>query len=345
MTSQSHPPSTGKTTRLEDLARQAGVSVSTASRALNDSPAVNLRTKQTIWRLAREMDYPFRRHMPAGPIGAQATVSVVVPLPQSRGRRLSDPFFFELLSGIGEAARERDVDIHISHFAPSSFEDLDNAMTTHRADGVVFVGQSALHEEFNRLARKDGRFVVWGAELPDQEYCCVGSDNHIGGRRATSHLARLGRQTILFMGRTEAPEALQRFRGYREGLQIADLVHKPEHFVPCLWQLESAETSIDSIIQQGRSFDGIVAASDIIALGAIRSLTRHGFSVPGDVAVVGYDNVAFSQLTTPALTTIDQDVANAGRLILAKLLDNHSKQTSPSERLATELIIRQSCGA
>ena len=77
-----------RTTRLEDLARMAGVSISTASRALNDSPAVNDRTKQAIWKLAREHDYPFRRYMPAGPIGAQGTIALVVPRPQGReGRR------------------------------------------------------------------------------------------------------------------------------------------------------------------------------------------------------------------------------------------------------------------
>ena len=93
-----------KTTRLEDIARLAGVSIATASRALNDSPAVNDRTKQTIWKLAKEHDYPFRRHMPAGPIGAQGTIALVVPRPQGREGRLSDPFFLELLAGVGEAA-------------------------------------------------------------------------------------------------------------------------------------------------------------------------------------------------------------------------------------------------
>jgi DNA-binding LacI/PurR family transcriptional regulator len=100
-----------KSTRLEDLAKLAGVSISTASRALNDHPAVNDRTKQLIWKLAREHDYPFRRYMPAGPIGAEATIALVVPRPQGREGRLSDPFFLELLAGVGEAARERGCDL------------------------------------------------------------------------------------------------------------------------------------------------------------------------------------------------------------------------------------------
>ena len=174
-------------TRLEDLAKLAGVSISTASRALNDSPAVNTRTKQLIWKLAREMDYPFRRYMPAGPIGAEGTIAIVVPRPQGREGRLSDPFFLELLAGVGEAARERGCDLVISHVAPTSFEDLSVAMTTSRADGVIFLGQSWLHTAFNRLAETEGRFVVWGAQLPDQAYCSVGSDNPLGANRATLH--------------------------------------------------------------------------------------------------------------------------------------------------------------
>jgi len=150
-------------TRLEDLAKMAGVSIATASRALNDSPAVNKRTKQAIWKLAREMDYPLRRYMPAGPIGAEATIAIVVPRPQGREGRLSDPFFLELFAGVGEAARERGCDVLVSHIAPANFEDLSVAMTTSRAEGVIFLGQSSLHAAFNRLSETEGRFVVWGA--------------------------------------------------------------------------------------------------------------------------------------------------------------------------------------
>ena len=163
-----------KTTRLEDIARLAGVSVATTSRALNDSPAVNDRTKQLIWKLAKEHDYPFRRYMPAGPIGAQGTIALVTPRPQGREGRISDPFFLELLAGVGEAARERGCDLLMSHISPANYDELSAALNTSRADGVIFLGQSSLHSAFNRLVDADHRFVVWGAELPDQDYCYIG---------------------------------------------------------------------------------------------------------------------------------------------------------------------------
>jgi len=333
-----------QTTRLEDLAALAGVSISTASRALNDSPAVNARTKQLIWKLAREHDYPFRRYMPAGPIGATGTIALVVPRPQGRESQLDDPFFLELVAGISDGARERGCDLLISHFAPTSFDDLTAAMTTSRADGVIFLGQSSLHQALNRLAGSEARFVVWGAQLPDQAYPSIGSDNLLGGRRATSHLARLGRRRIVFLGDAEAPEVAQRVRGYGEALEQAGLDAPAELMVPAHFTVESAEAAVDALIARGTRFDGIVAASDLIALGAVRSLIRAGRSVPEDVSVIGYDDVPFARYSRPALTTIMQDTARAGRLLVSKLIDAAGGGEMRSERIPTELIVRGSCG-
>jgi DNA-binding LacI/PurR family transcriptional regulator len=333
-----------RNTRLEDIAKLAGVSTSTASRALNDNPAINARTKQLIWKLAREHDYPFRRYMPAGPIGATGTVALVVPRPQGRDSQLDDPFFLELVAGVSDAARERGCDLLVSHFAPTSFDDLSAAMATTRADGVIFLGQSSLHQAFNRLAESDGRFAVWGAQLPDQAYCSVGSDNLAGGRRATLHLARLGRKRIVYLGDTEAPEVSQRVRGYLEGLDQAGLAYDPALMVPAHFTVESAEASVDALLARGESFDAVVAASDLIALGAVRALLHAGIRVPEQVSVVGYDDVPFARYSRPSLTTVSQDTARAGRLLVSKLLDTGAGGEMRSERLPTDLIVRESCG-
>lgn len=333
-----------KTTRLEDIARLAGVSIATASRALNDSPAVNDRTKQTIWKLAKEHDYPFRRHMPAGPIGAQGTIALVVPRPQGREGRLSDPFFLELLAGVGEAARERGCDLLMSHISPANYDELSAALNTSRADGVIFLGQSSLHSAFNRLVDADHRFVVWGAELPDQDYCSIGSDNISGGRRATLHLARLGRKRIVFLGDLDPPEAMQRHRGYVDALGQSGLNLDADLIVPAHFEVESAEAAVDALIRRGVEFDGVVAASDQIALGAVRALLHAGVEVPGQVSVIGFDNVPFSRYSRPALSTIAQDTMKAGRLMVSKLLDHGGAAAGRSERVPTELIVRETCG-
>lgn len=333
-----------KTTRLEDIARLAGVSIATASRALNDNPAVNDRTKQLIWKLAKEHDYPFRRHMPAGPIGAQGTIALVVPRPQGREGRLSDPFFLELLAGVGEAARERGCDLLMSHISPANYDELSAALNTSRADGVIFLGQSSLHSAFNRLVDADHRFVVWGAELPEQDYCSIGSDNISGGRRATLHLARLGRKRIVFLGDLDPPEAMQRHRGYLDALAQVGLEVDADLIVPAHFEVESAEAAVDALIRRGLDFDGVVAASDQIALGAVRALLHAGIDVPGQVSVIGFDNVPFSRYSRPALSTIAQDTMKAGRLMVSKLLDHGGAASGRSERVPTELIVRETCG-
>jgi DNA-binding LacI/PurR family transcriptional regulator len=333
-----------RVTRLEDLARLAGVSITTVSRALNDSPAVNQQTKQRLWKLAREHDYPFRGYMPAGPTAAAASVAIVVPRPQGREARLSDPFVLELVAGIGEAARQRGCDFVVSHVAPTGLADLTELMATNRVNGIIFLGQSSLHAAFNRLAETESRFAVWGAQLPKQSYCSIGSDNPLGGRRATLHLARLGRRRIVFLGDTEAPEMMQRYQGYLEGLGQAGLPADSQLTVPAHFEIEAAEAAVDALVARRVKFDGIVAASDLTALGAIRALLRAGLSVPGDVSVVGYDDVTFARYSRPALTTIRQDTALAGRLLLSKLLNAEPSGELRSERLPTDLVVRESCG-
>ena len=164
-----------------------------------------------------------------------------------------------------------------------------------------------------------------------------------GGRRATSHLARLGRKRILFLGDTEAPEAEQRHRGYRQALDKAGLEFRDELVVAAHFDVHSGEAATQSAIERGIEFDAIFAASDLIAMGAIRALTRAGRRVPDDVSVVGYDNIAASRLVTPRLTTIDQDANLAGRKLVSKLIDAQGGKAT-SDRLETSLLIRDSCG-
>lgn len=333
--------SSNSKTTLEDLARLAGVSISTVSRALNDQPLISTRTKQRIWALAREHDYPFRRSMSQAPIGAEGSIVIVTPNMRGRPLPLSHPFFLELLASIGEAARDRDCDFTVSHVAPASLDDLVTTATTSRANGVIFLGQSMLHEELNELADTGTRFVVWGAHIPGQKYRSIGSDNLLGGRRATLHLTRLGRKRILFIGGTD-PEAMQRRRGYLDALEEAGIAPDPNLICQVEFELESADSEVTRLLRRNTRFDGIVAASDLIALGAIRALRRAGIGVPEDVSVVGYDDMLLSRLSTPALSTIRQDTQRAGQLLVSSILDA-AIDDGPS-LLPTELIIRESCG-
>lgn len=330
----------GKTT-LDDLARLAGVSASTVSRALHDHPLISIKTKQRIWALAREHDYPFRTSMAVSPVGGTGAVAIVTPHVRGRALPLSHPFFLELIAGIGEAARARDCDFTVSHVAPENFDDLVTASTSSRADGIIFLGQGELHEPLNQLTETDANFVVWGAQMPRQRYRSIGSDNLLGGRRATLHLARLGRRRIAFVGGAD-PETSQRRQGYLAALAEAGLNADPALQTSVEFELDSADAVVSQMLREGVAFDGVVAASDIIALGALQAIQRAGRSVPGDISVVGYDDMLLSRLSSPKLTTIRQDVPEAGRLLVATLFEPGRRETSAL--LPTELVVRESCG-
>ena len=331
-------------TRLEDLAAIAGVSIATVSRALNNSPAVNDETKRRVWKIAREQNYNFRPSMPAILSGAAATIAVVIPTPPGRNSEVSDPFFQELIAGISDAARHAGCDILVSHLPYKSHDDLVSLMTANRADGVIFLGQGFLHERFNQLAVTENRFIVWGADLPGQRYCSIGSDNVRGGMRATTHLLNLGRQRIAFLGDTSTPEILQRYEGYIAAHRKSEMDLDPALTLPANYEVESAEAAVNTLLEQGIEFDAIFAASDLIALGAVRSILRAGLDIPEDVAVVGYDNLQLSAYSHPSLTTISQDMAKAGRIMVSKLLSSNETGPMRSERLPTELIVRETCG-
>lgn len=329
--------------RLEDIAHLAGVSISTVSRALNDSPLVSARTKERIRDIARAHNYNGRLKNKLAPEGR--TISVVIPPPQGRDRHISDPFLLDLLGGLADPLIEQDCDLLISHVMPSDLEGMLSLVAAGRSDGLIFLGQSTVHPHLNALADRGAPFVVWGARQPDQRYCTVGSDNLKGGHRATSHLLRLGRKRVAFIGDKQGPEVQLRYEGYCRALADAGIPHDAELVRPTHFSLESAIETAEALIESRCGFDGIFAASDLIALGVIRGLMKNNIRVPRDVSVVGYDDIHLAAYTSPALTTIRQDVGKAGRLLVNKLLRMLDGETVRSEVLSTELIVRESCGA
>lgn len=333
-----------KKVRLEDIALEAGVSIATVSRALSDNPAVSDKTKRRIWDMARRQGYNIRS-VPSSGVSADATLSIIVPKPQGRCQWMLDPFFQALLGGIGEAARALSCDYHVSHSDPQNYDDLSRLLDSSRAAGIIFLGQSSLHDRLNRLTGHPMKFIVWGGQLPGQDYASVGSDNLKGGEITAAHLARLGRKRIAFFGDTDAPEINQRFQGYRRALEKFDLDLDPGLVFPAPFEIESAANAMHSLILRGTEFDAAVCASDLVAIGVIRALRQSGRSVPDDVSVVGYDDIQLARYIEPPLTTIRQDLTLAGRLMVMKLLNASGPSDLRSERLPTELIQRESCGS
>ena len=334
-------PSRANKTKMSDIARLAGVSESTVSRALSNSPLINLKTRERIQQLAREHHYSINRQAQNLRLQTSKTILVVIPVDHSPRQQISDPFFMELLGAIADGLMDAGFELLLSR---AHKDDWRHCVTSHNyATGLIIIGQSLIHDSINEFAVHNPLpCVVWGGELPGQQYISVGSDNHAGGYAAAEHLLAQGRKQVVFLGNPDIPEAGLRYEGYLAAHQSAGIRPDPARLVRCEFDRQSAEASINQLLEAGTPFDGIFAASDILAQEAIRQLEARGLSVPSNVGVVGFDDVMLSRHMSPALTTVSQSIYETGQHLVTNLLNQMQGHSVNSETYPPKLIIRAS---
>jgi len=149
----------------------------------------------------------------------------------------------------------------------------------------------------------------------------------------------------VFLGDRELPEIRQRYRGYCEALEAAGIAIDERLVVDAPFDIEKARSAARCLPGLHPDFDAVFAASDMIALGAIATLQESGLAVPQDIAVVGFDDIPAAAHLYPGLTTVRQDIAEAGRTLVARLRSLLDDESAPSTRIDTRLVIRDTCGA
>ena len=328
-------------TTMNQLAKLAGVSVSTVSRALAGNPVINDRTREKVVALARE--HGFQPNMVARNLRLRRTetIGVVLPLGHQADQHLTDPFFLTMIGHLADELARRGYDMLLKKVVPRDDQWLRRLAESGRVDGIIVIGQSNQQAALEMVARTYRPMVVWGASLPGQEYMTVGSDNVAGGALAASHLIARGRRRLIFLGDNRAPEIAQREQGFQRACDEAGL-GASAHSLRVGLVADDAYRALLGIIDREAGVDGIVAASDVIAIAAIRALEARQCSVPRDVSVVGYDDVPIAEHLVPSLTTIRQDLALGARLMIEKLFGLIAGKPQSSSVMTPELITRQS---
>lgn len=331
----------GKIRTIYDLAKLAGVSPATVSRALAGKDVVNAETSERIRKLAEKHDFrpsALARNLRTKRRGA---IGVVVPLGHDRGQHLSDPFFMTLIGSLADELTERGFDLMLSRVIPNQDDWLSKLIDADRVDGFIIVGQSDQSSVLDRIALTYLPMVAWGGFIQGQIHCSVGTDNFLGGRLATQHLIDRGCRKIAFLGNTQAIEPSLRLEGAKAAIRAREgivLMDTPTHFAS-----EVSGLDIDSFLSQiDVPPDGIFAASDLIALTAIQVLATRGLSVPGDVKVVGFDDLYLAQTSAPPLTTVRQNIAAGASHLVDSLMKRIAGEVTGSVILSPELIVRGS---
>ena len=321
------------TAKMTDIARLAGVSASTVSRALAGSPLVTALKREEIHRLAHERGYVINATARNLRLQRTQTLSVAIPSGHATGQPLTDPFLMEMLGHLADTITQRGYGMFLQKVVPPMNDWLPQLIASHRCDGIIVIGQSTEHVALEAAAAHYHPLVVWGGQLASQSYCTVGSDNVGGATAAVNYLIRSGRQRIVFLGDPAVPEIGLRYQGYQ-------LAHERASRQPVTPPI----LSMRALIAVAGNFDAVFGATDVIAMSALRAISAAGLSVPRAVAVVGFDDIALASHANPPLTTVRQNLQRGAHELVDLLFRRLEGEDTPSVVMPAELVVRESSG-
>ena len=329
-----------------DIAFLAGVSQPTVSRALRGSPVVSLETRKRIEEIARQLNYRVDKN--ASNLRSQHSNTLALLLfedPTPDDSQIN-PFFLSMLGSITRASARQGYDLLIS-FQQLSADFCQEYEDSRKADGIILLGYGDYEEyrpRLGKLVEQGTHFVRWGPVLSDEPGVSVGSDNSQGSFDVTRHLLAQGRRNIAFLGHATShyPEFFDRYRGYERALMESRVSTSSALQVDAITTEEAGFIAANELRSRGVEFDAIVAASDLIAIGALRALQDAGIDVPKQVAVVGFDDIPAASLTNPPLPTVLQDTRRAGELLVETLLRQIAGEPASNSVIPTKLVLRKS---
>lgn len=331
-----------KPVTMEDIARLANVSKPTVSRALAGSPLVRQDTRNHILSIAHQHGYAVNRNAQKLRHKRTNTIAVSLDFRSHRENHISDPFMFELLAGVSEALGDRSQDLLLcapTHNDSAAFMQI---LTSKGADGFIILGQGHREKMLNEFAKTGSPLVVWGAGAEHTPYCVVGSDNFRGGQMAGEYLLDNGRRRIVFIGDTSFREIHLRRAGLQDAVESAGKAATIDDIELHRFSYEAAYGAacryLDALENPP---DGVFAFSDTAAMAFISALRDADLEVPGDVSVVGYNDIPSAAYFSPPVTTIRQDIYQAGRVLVAKLMRIIDGESPTSAMIRTELITRE----
>ncbi|MGW4437351.1 LacI family DNA-binding transcriptional regulator [Streptomyces sp. NPDC004596] len=335
---------------LEEVAARAGVGRGTVSRVINGSPRVSEATRAAVEAAVAELGYV--PNTAARALAANRTDAIALVVPEPETRFFSEPYFSDMLRGVGAELSDSEMQLLLI-FAGSDRERqrLAQYLAAHRVDGVLLVSVHADDPLPDMLSQLEIPAVISGPRSAAETLTSVDSDNYGGARSAVEHLLSRGRRRIAHItGRLDVYGAQRRVDGYRDALSDAGLPVDESLIEPGDFTDEGGRRAMTTLLERHPDLDAVFAGSDVTAAGARQVLREAGRSVPGDVALVGYDDSAVARHMDPPLTSVRQPIEEMGRamidLLLAEIAGRRPAPSRDPRRqhavLPTELVERGS---
>lgn len=333
---------------IADVARQAGVSRTAVSFAFNDPSRLSSETLNRILGVAHELGYypnPVARSLISKRVGVLGMV-----IPQSTSSLFANPFYAELLRGVGQVCDQQDFALLL---VPPAQGSLTRAFSRAAVDGFVVIGLDDRHPAMEMLRRRRVPFVTVDGP-PLAEAPSVNIDDRGGACQAAQHLLDLGHRDLLTIAirppdgeRTDDQVPFDgvsavRLAGYRDAFERANVPY-PARVIPTASTREAGQQAFHAVWEAGARPSAVLAMSDIIALGVLDAARDLGIRVPEDLSVVGFDDIPAARLCRPALTTVFQPTVEKGMRAAQMLIDRHAGDEAIAHHtLPTQLIVRES---
>ncbi|WP_049567180.1 LacI family DNA-binding transcriptional regulator [Streptomyces sp. SBT349] len=335
MTDASRPQPT-----LDEVAERAGVSRSAASRVLNNAPHVSRAKREAVQRAIRELGYVPNTTARALVTRHRGVAALVIS--GETPSIFADPFFAKVIVGASAALEEADLYLMLCLAAADrGRRRLEELLRARGVDGVMLMAARE-NDPVLRIARETELPVVFGGRpVGFEPPWYVDADNVGGARQATEHLlARGRRRVVMICGPLDTGVSRARHRGYREAMILAGL----EPSLPEIGDFNepSGAAAMTELLRRHPDLDGVFAANDNMAAGALRALRGAGRTVPRDVAVVGFDDLDIAQIAEPSLTTVHQPIQALGRETARMLVGLIAGEEPNPLILPTHLVIRSS---
>ncbi len=327
---------------ISDIARLAGVSKSTVSRALNNSPLIGQETRERIQALAKKHD--FQINLPARRLSLkQSNTIAFVTHAYHKEFSVADLFGLEIMGGVSQGLYAHGYDMLVVHVNPHETEWAHQYLATGRADGFILMTSTRKQSHIQALVEMDAPFIIWGSPPSDARYCSVTGDNLNGGRIATKYLIDLGRKRIAFIGGPQDElEVQHRFAGYQDALLTSNRALDPALVAYGDFSNTSGAVAMEQLLENAPDLDAVFVNSDLMAIAAMDVIREHGRRVPEDVAVIGYDDLSIAEHSNPPLTTVRQNIPMAGRMLAENLIKYLETREVTNVTIPVELIVRKS---
>jgi len=333
------PPASRPPT-LDEVAQRARVSRTVASRVINNGPHVSRAKRDAVEKAIRELGYTPNRA--ARTLATRQTGVVVLAVSGDGPGVFADPFFGQIIVGASTALEKTDLHLVLSLATPGHGQRrLKNFLQTRAADGVMLAALRGDDPLIDIAAQSGVPTVFIGLPLQGTPPFYVEVDNAGGARAATEHLLRGGRRRIaMITGPDDTAVGRERRRGYTEALTLAGL--RPYATEPGDFSEAGGGAAMRALLDAYPKVDAVIAANDNMAAGALRVLRDAGRSVPGDVAVMGFDDLPIAMHTEPRLSTVHQPVQSLGHEAARMLIGLLDGERPAPFILPTNVVVRES---